>query len=99
MNARPTAVEIEQPRTSRGEFGDESILPDGFPEALMDGVTCQAVECCSEPAATVGYDEMSWEDSYGREHEGYGWRNAFRLPDGRIVCEDCALTFDENGLV
>ena len=92
---RSEAVEVDRPTWRPTDLGPELDDVEGLSGEPSDS-TCTATECCSLSPAPIGWTVSAREDTYGRETEGVAWVIPWRLPDGRLVCEDCAVAYDEG---
>ena len=62
-------------------------------ELVLAFDVCQARPCVEARPHTIG-----WTDAVaGDGHEYFEWATPFRIPDGRLVCEDCAYIWDFGG--
>lgn len=78
-------TEIEQPRSWYHE-AIEAVEAMGL---VADEATCHMGDACLH----VRPAPIGW---YLDADDICRWQYTFKLPDGRLVCEDCAIDWEEN---
>ena len=59
----------------------------------FDSSRCQSGDCVAEPPSPIGF---YLEVHPVHDYEICEWGLVFRLSDGKLVCEDCAIIWEEH---